>query len=74
MSDSTVSVPNPDVVVPEGNFKSGKALFQDLCMSCHKMRVILDRFRVMAKDSRLLHWATSLEEKQGRPNITVVKH
>ena len=39
MAEQQEIVPNPDVIVPEGNFKNGKALFDDLCRSCHKMRV-----------------------------------
>ena len=61
-------VPNPVVEVPEGNFNAGKTLFQDLCQSCHKMRVCIDLSRVMVKALMLLQWETLWEEEQAQPN------
>ena len=57
MSDNETAVANPDVQVPEGNFKAGKTLFEDLCKSCHKMRVPIGLGREMEVGSRPPHWA-----------------
>ena len=63
---------NPDVVVPDGDFNSGKALFEDLCKSCHKMRVIILSFRVTGKVRWLLPLEVFLEDELGLPNTTIV--
>jgi len=67
MSQQSSSATDPNFVIPEGNYKQGKALFEDMCRSCHKMRVAHFVFRVMEKAKRLHHWEASSEEKQEQP-------
>ena len=49
----------PDVVVPEGDAKIGKGIFEDNCSVCHAIDVYIGRFRVMVRAQLLLLWAGS---------------
>ena len=56
----------PDVVVPEGDAKIGKGIFEDNCSVCHAIDVHKYRFRVMEKVQQLLLWVESSAERQAQ--------
>jgi cytochrome c1 len=67
------AVPEPEVTVPEGDFNAGKTLFEDLCRSCHKMRVLRWLLRATARESRPLLSAVSSVARQAPLPTTAVK-
>lgn len=50
----------PDVTIPEGDPKAGRAVFDELCAACHAMTVLLFLFRVIARPPLPPLWPSSL--------------
>jgi hypothetical protein len=47
-------IKEPDVVVPAGDPKIGKGIFEELCATCHGLDVRLNLFRVTVRVLQLL--------------------
>lgn len=56
----------PDVVVPAGDAKIGKGIFDEQCASCHGLDVSLMWLRVTARVLELPLWAVSSAERLER--------
>jgi len=63
----------PDVVVPAGDPKIGKGIFEELCATCHGLDVRKSLFRVTVRELEPLPLEESLAVKLERLSSPIVK-
>lgn len=66
-------IKEPDVVVPAGDPKIGKGIFDELCASCHGLDVLDGWFREMAREQLHLLWEEWSAGKQERLSSLIAK-
>jgi hypothetical protein len=66
-------IKEPDVVVPAGDPKIGKGIFEELCATCHGLDVRKSLFRVTVRGLELLPSAVSLAARLERRYSPIVK-
>lgn len=66
-------IKEPDVVVPAGDPKIGKGIFEELCATCHGLDVRKSLFRVTVRVLELLPSEVSSAAKLERLSSPIVK-
>jgi hypothetical protein len=66
-------IKEPDVVVPAGDPKIGKGIFEELCATCHGLDVRKSLFRVTVRVLELLPSEGSSAAKLERLSSPIVK-